>query len=59
MLEADKQNESMCGRIDGLTQLSTELWRCETAVVISSDSDEDGIGVGGSSDGGGDIVPGG
>ena len=57
MLEADKQNESMCGRIDGLTHLSTELWRCETAVVISGDSHEDGIDVGGSSDGGGDIFP--
>ena len=55
LLEADKQNESMCGRIDGLTHLSTELWRCETAVVISDDSHADGIGVGGRSDAGGDI----
>ena len=57
MLEADKQNESTCGWIDGLTHLSIELWRCETAVVISGDSHEDGIGVGGSSDAGGDIFP--
>ena len=45
----------MRARIDGLKHLSTELWRCKTAVVISGDSDKDSIGVGGSSDGGGDI----
>ena len=49
----------MSGRIDGLKHLSTELWRCKTAVVISGDSDKDRIGVGGSSDGGCDIFPGG
>ena len=49
----------MKGWTDKLTHLSKELWRCETAVVISGDSHEDGIDVGGSSDGGGDIFPGG
>ena len=49
----------MNGWTDRLTHLSTESWRCKTAEVISGDSDEDGIGVGGSSDGGGDIFPGG
>ena len=47
----------MSGRIDGLKHLSTESWRCKTAVLISGDSDKDSIGVGGSSDGGGDIFP--
>ena len=42
---------------DRLTHLSSESWRCEIAGVISGDSDEDGIGVGGSSDNGGDIFP--
>ena len=45
--------------MNGLTHLSTGSWRCKTAVVISAYSDKDSIGVGGSSDGGGDIVPGG
>ena len=49
----------MSGRIDGLKHISTESWRCKTAVVISAYSDKDSVGVGGSSDGGGDIVPGG
>ena len=47
----------MNGWTDRLTHLSTESWKCKTAEVISGDSDEDGIGVGGSSDGGGDIFP--
>ena len=47
----------MNGWTDRLTQLSTDSWKCKTAEVISGDSDEDGIGVGGSSDGGGDIFP--
>ena len=55
LLEAEKQNEWTGGRIDLHTFLQS--WRCETAEVISGDSDEDGIGVGGSSDGGGDIFP--
>ena len=49
----------MGGWTDRWTYLSTELWKCKTSGVISGDSDEDGIGVGGSSDGGGNIFPGG
>ena len=45
----------MNGWTDRLTHLSTESWKYKTAEVISSDSDEDGVG--GSSDGVGDIFP--